>query len=1102
MQNNNTNVFPELNNLIQKLFASNDKREILNLGLGIADEVMRIIGIPDAELDQGDDELDKALPSAKFKNQKMETWFEKHPYFASGRVALYHYNKGTYPIESMFYELSDLPKKAKIAATSQLFTNWEDSDLTMLPQYKVGIDFFLCPKTKSILLVLSKKQNLRVLELSEKLTNTQIEIFRKIQGCVLFKGVDPSTNQRLPFEPQRTIHKNLWDAFQLKEVNKKFYIGISDFFQELCQYLQKHLPASASQGDVINSAQIFSNRLIGRILFAWFLKKKDIIDINQNYFDTTGLSSSDYYSTKLKKLFFCTLNTPIEKRKPDGDLITPYLNGGLFEARPSDWPNDNISFPDGWFSRLFKHLDEFNFTTDESSPEYEQIAIDPEMLGRVFENLLATIVPATSSIATERNNKGAFYTPREIVSYMCKTSLREFLKRHVGSEKDYDGIDRLIDLSDSDFLSQKSTGLSELWGIRSNKVQAQLIESLNNLKILDPACGSGAFPIGMMQLLVKTFDRLGAVYDAKILKMRLGISTEHYDSYFAKLFIIKNCLYGIDIEPMAIEISRLRAWLSLIIDDKKDVLPLPNLDFNFICANSLVPLGESHQGSLFDDEDNFKSEFAILRAQFFDAHDPAEKSKLKKYFSQLYSKEAIDSYGQSDYFRMINSWEPFISSQPAEFFDPKHMFDIDYFDIIIGNPPYINFNDIKEDSHKIYQPLKYSTYKATGDMYCLFIERGIDLLKPKGILTFITSNKWMRAGYGEALRDFISKNANPLLLVDFGGTKVFDSATVDTDIIQLAREPNIGKTVSCVIKQDCLDNLNDYIKQYCSLSYFCSSKSWIIMSNVEAKIKEKIEKVGEPLSNWNIIINYGIKTGLNEAFVINEAKRDEIIKRDPKSAELIRPILRGKDIRRYTISFKKLYLLAIDNGNKEKSIPPKNIEDYPGIKEHLDHYYHNLVNRDDRGDTPYNLRNCVYMDEFYKQKIIYPCIMRDGPHFALDKAGNYFTPAPGNIITGENLEFLLGCLCSKTYYFVLRRFYMGGGIEGELKTNRLLMLPVVPFRNESDFIVIVNSVKEIYQRIQAGVSFEHEIISIEQHVQNIIGLTDDEKNYINMYKFD
>jgi hypothetical protein len=510
--------------------------------------------------------------------------------------------------------------------------------------------------------------------------------------------------------------------------------------------------------------------------------------------------------------------------------------------------------------------------------------------------------------------------------------------------------------------------------------------------------------------------------------MRLGISTEHYDSYFAKLFIIKNCLYGIDIEPMAIEISRLRAWLSLIIDDKKDVLPLPNLDFNFICANSLVPLGESHQGSLFDDEDNFKSEFAILRAQFFDAHDPAEKSKLKKYFSQLYSKEAIDSYGQSDYFRMINSWEPFISSQPAEFFDPKHMFDIDYFDIIIGNPPYINFNDIKEDSHKIYQPLKYSTYKATGDMYCLFIERGIDLLKPKGILTFITSNKWMRAGYGEALRDFISKNANPLLLVDFGGTKVFDSATVDTDIIQLAREPNIGKTVSCVIKQDCLDNLNDYIKQYCSLSYFCSSKSWIIMSNVEAKIKEKIEKVGEPLSNWNIIINYGIKTGLNEAFVINEAKRDEIIKRDPKSAELIRPILRGKDIRRYTISFKKLYLLAIDNGNKEKSIPPKNIEDYPGIKEHLDHYYHNLVNRDDRGDTPYNLRNCVYMDDFYKPKILFQEMVQS-PCFTYDEKDHFLCLDTARIITGDKLKFLLAILNSKLFFYAVGRFY-GGGLLG------------------------------------------------------------------------
>jgi hypothetical protein len=266
------------------------------------------------------------------------------------------------------------------------------------------------------------------------------------------------------------------------------------------------------------------------------------------------------------------------------------------------------------------------------------------------------------------------------------------------------------------------------------------------------------------------------------------------------------------------------------------------------------------------------------------------------------------------------------------------------------------------------------------------------------------------------------------------------------------------------------------------------------------------------LDKWKIQIYRGILTGLNEAFVINEAKRDEIIKRDPKSAELIRPILRGKDIRRYTYKNPHLFLIC--------TFPSKNIDinNYSVIREELLSFGKEkleqsgktyLINgaivhsRKKTNNDWFETQDSInYWDEFYKQKIIYPCIMRDGPHFALDKAGNYFTPAPGNIITGENLEFLLGCLCSKTYYFVLRRFYMGGGIEGELKTNRLLMLPVVPFRNESDFIVIVNSVKEIYQRIQAGVSFEHEIISIEQHVQNIIGLSDDEKNYINMYKFD
>lgn len=985
MQNNNT-FFPELNNAIESLAKAKSKMDVLNSGLSIANEVMHILGIPYSELDQGEDELNKAFPTSRFRNQKMEGWFAKHPYFGGGRLALDHYDKGTYPIESKFYVLVDSPRKERISATSQLFPNWEDSNLTMLPQYKVGIDFFLSPKTHSVLVVLSKKRNLRVMELVDHLTHTQIEIFQKVQNCALFSGLDPKTGERLQFEPQRTIHKTLWDAFELHEVNKQFYIGIADHFTLLCQGLQKLPPEGVT--DINQSSKIFANRLIGRLLFVWFLRKKGIINEQRGYFETEKMSATDYYEEKLKPLFFKTLNVPINERPFGSDMETPYLNGGLFEAHASDWPDKKINFPEGWFDTLYEHLDKFNFTTDESSPEYEQVAIDPEMLGRVFENLLASIVPETSKAASERNNKGAFYTPREIVSYMCKISLKEYLKRHATSENDYAGIDKLIDLSDSEFLEQRSSGMSDLWGVRSQAVKTQLISALNDIKIIDPACGSGAFPIGMMQLLLKTYDRLSAIYDPSLKQMRYMRPNEHNDIYQTKLFIIQRSLYGVDIEPMAVEIARLRAWLSLIIDDKKDVEPLPNLDFNFTCANTLVPLKNKPGEQLTIDFDPsvYEKKLESLRDQYFNAHSLSQKKELRKQFREFRNEIENGSplSADNEEKKQLASWDPFNSSKPALFFDPQTMFNVSTFDIVIGNPPYINFNDIKEESHKIYEPLKYKTYKATGDMYCLFIEKGIKLLKNKGILTFITSNKWMRAGYGEPLRGYLANNSNPLLLIDFGGVKVFESATVDTDILQVAKEKNAEKTKSCLIKDESLENLSDYVQQHLTTISFNSSSSWVVISNIERRIKEKIIEHGQPLSLWNLSINYGIKTGLNEAFVISEKTKDKLISEDPKSAEIIRPILRGRDIKRYSYSFNDLYLIC--------TFPSLHIriDDYPSIKQHLlsfgierleqtgkEHVLNGtkIKSRKKTQNQWFETQDSIaYWDEFSKPKIIYPDI--------------------------------------------------------------------------------------------------------------------------------
>ena len=1121
MQDNNE-TFSKLNALVVSLSKEKDKRKFLDIGLGIADEVMHILGIPYNQLDKGDDELDKALPNAKFKNQKMEQWFEKHPYLGNARIALYHYNKGKYPIESMFYMLSDSSRKEKIAATTQLFTNWEDSQLTMIPTYKVGIDFFLSPKTKSILLVISKKTNLRVLELSEKLTNTQIEIFNKVKNVALYNGIDVKTGSKIPFEPQRTIHTTLWDAFELREVNKKFYIGIAEHFQLLCQHLWRNPPEGVDSTEIKESAKVFSSRLLGRLLFIWFLRKKGIINKDFAYFVVDSLSATEYYDKVLKKLFFNTLNTPVNERKFGEDLITPYLNGGLFEPHISDWADKKISFPEGWFNTLYNHLNEFNFTTDESSPEYEQIAIDPEMLGRVFENLLASIVSETSKAANKRNQMGAFYTPREIVTFMCKSSLKEFLKRHALSDKDYDGIDKLIDLSDSDFIFQKSTGTSDLWGTRSNVVRAALIDALNDIKILDPACGSGAFPIGMLQLLVKTYDRLNAIYDSKIGKMRPISMTEHNNVYLTKLFIIRNCLFGVDIEPMAAEISRLRAWLSLIIDDKKDVDPLPNLDFNFVCANSLVPLENSQTTSIFFDAEEYDKKYDSLISKYFNAHSRAEKEALRKEFFELLASGDTTFSNDSKLIRRVNqikSWNPFVPSKAADFFDPKKMFNVDAFDVVIGNPPYIQLQSMKELSRDLYYPLGYETYCATGDMYCMFIERGSKLLKSGGILTYITSNKWMRAGYGEKLRGYLANKTNPLLLIDFGGTKVFDSATVDTDILQVSKEKNQGKTISCEIKNDsgnndnkeCLDNLSDYVQHNFSITSFHTLENWVICEDLDDKIKAKIEKFGKRLGEWNLNIYRGILTGYNDAFIIDQKTKDSLISQNPNCADFIRPILRGRDIKKYNYSYSNLFLLCL--------FPSKayNINDFPFVKQYLESfgihrleqtgktYFENGVKIKARKKTTnkwFETQDSIaYWNEFSKQKIIYPCIMRDGPHFMFDTKGNFYTIAPGNIITGDHLEYLLGYLCSKTIYFCLRKFYMGGGIEGELKTNRLLKLPIPIYQANMSCIEIEKIVNLIIVHLDSEQEKNNYESELENLIQNSLGLSKEEKDYINSYNF-
>ena len=949
-------TFPHINDLVQKLHETHD----IAVAVELANAIMDVLNVGTQWKMQEPAEIyDKnVIPKRTFRNEKQQDWFCEHAFYPGQRVALYHFCEEAAPYESKFYQLNKNATKAVVAAGVMLTPNWEDSATTQNSHYKVGIDFFLNNTDDGLLMVSSNKFNLRVLEFKEKLTNTQIEILNNLSGLGTIKGLDKSGNfvedeakiAEPELEPQRAIHKKLWESLALKTINKKFYAGIAEHFSLLYQNMK-------AQGFDETKSKVFATRLIGRILFCWFLAKKNIVKSLPEHFGTYD---------KLKVLFYDTLNTPVSERKID-DVETPYLNGGLFEIHADDLVEEEIPFPENWLSSLYDHLQEYNFTTDESSPEYQQVAIDPEMLGCVFESLLGQI-GAEDGGRSQRNDTGAFYTPREIVQFMCKSCLREHLYSSTPDAM-HNQVDAILDRSDSHWLTNHSNSLRDVKDVRE-----KVLDALRSFKVLDPACGSGAFPMGMLQLILKCRQRLDV--DSKLKPHEM------------KKEILGNNIFGVDINPMAAEISRLRAWLSLMVDVDttnkqalKNIEPLPNLDFKFVCANTLVSLSEDKDEfgttSLFANEvDKHASMLANARNEYFSAKTPQQKASLKQHYFELRDdiKLRRDATGRSEKNDQLATWDPFDTSTSCEFFDSTEMFSIPKFDCVIGNPPYVQIQKLDAETKRTYKDQHFSTFDSMGDLYCLFYERAKDFLKPRGVACFITSNKWMRAAYGEKLRKWLCGCVNAKTLVDLG-SGVFDSATVDTNILLYSNEES-DTCVSCVEAkgEEASNNLTQYVSDNVSLMNFTAGESWVVLTDIEKSIKAKIEAHGIPLKDWDIKINRGILTGCNDAFIIDGKTKDELIAKDPKSAEILKPILRGRDIHRFSYDFADKWLIASHNGyvdDEGKEVPPINIEDYPAIKDWLDGFWDKIERRQDQGSTPYNLRNCAYMPDFEKPKIVW-----------------------------------------------------------------------------------------------------------------------------------
>ena len=767
----------------------------------------------------------------------------------------------------------------------------------------------------------------------------------------------------------------------------------------------------------------------------------------------------------------------------------PFLNGGLFACLDTEDDTGKVRYADG-FSRnakkqpivpnrlffaapqivdlsaafgdakkkkasvrgLLHILHDYKFTIAESTPVEQEIALDPELLGNVFENLLASYNPETGTNA--RRQTGSFYTPRPIVDYMVDESLKAYL------------ADALVKALPTTPAADAKAGLDILFAytekehVFSEAELDALITAINACNILDPACGSGAYPVGILHKLVFILGKLDP-HNEKWRQRQVAKAEEIEDiearessvrainadfannalDYGRKLYLIENCIYGADIQPIAIQISKLRFFISLICDQRTHrdkarnlgVRPLPNLETKFVAANTLLGLNLPKNRSLFENKTVVQLEKALetVRHRYFSAQSRKAKLALQKKDRELTQKIIDqlkhDSFGNEDVYRRI-AWNPYDHSSVADFFDPGKMFGPaldDGFDLVIGNPPYVQIQKFSAAHKAAWAEQKFKTYAAMADIYCLFYERGVQLLKEGGHLSYITSNKWMRAGYGEKLRDFFCKDVAVEEVIDFGGVPVFNAAMVDTAIVRLTKSVPQASFPSSVITRSfsIQDSLADYVQDN-AVPFkrpVEGTASWVVMSPERFRIKQAVEQQGVPLEKWQIAIYRGILTGYNEAFYISTAQRDAFIAKDPRCAELIVPLLRGRNVDRYATQWAaaedEKWMINSHNGVKELGIPPVNLRvEYPVLWNHLVAHQEKLSVRLDKGDHWSNLRNCAYINDFQKPKIVYPNMTKYLP-FYLDTTEHFFVNDKAFILTSEteSLAYLTAALNSTVF---------------------------------------------------------------------------------------
>lgn len=690
--------------------------------------------------------------------------------------------------------------------------------------------------------------------------------------------------------------EELEQRFALEVVNREFYNEIAFLFTKLVggerksgstlrnfePLLKMPKPSSPSDG------REFGVRLLGRIVFCWFLKQKKgswgISLLPDSVVPWDLSDNSKIYSEIFEPLFFEILNVPLESRKKkfrneELDLV-PYLNGGLFEPLPGPsgdgyQTTSELVVPDEWFRELFEILNHYSFTIDENTSFDVELSVDPEMLGRIFENLLAEINPETGESA--RKATGSFYTPRIIVDYMVDRTLSLYIQKAAGIS--VDKVDALISYDKTDDLVSPLT----------ESEKTCVVKAINRFTALDPACGSGAFPMGLLQKLIyvlevvdpdcsKWIDEQCSILPSEIKKQVRNSLKIKGPEYVRKLGLIRQCIYGIDIQPIATEISRLRCFLTLIVDEKVDDLqenrgiePLPNLEFKFVTANSLLSLEKTsekvYEGTLFENGD-LVEELTDIRRSFFSAVSE-EKDQIRSEFKNVQAKmrrglSQTKSEVSSKYEKLSN-WKPF-SLEATNWFDAKWMFGLDQFSVVLANPPYLGEKGHKEVFGELKEGTLGAYYSKNMDLFYFFFHLAINLTADGGHIAFITTNYYPTATFAQVLRTDLRDRTSPKELINFNELRIFEAAPGQHNLITVLEKSSdtsdcriVNASKKGVASQDVLRQVLGGDAEVCTVtltngSIFHGVEAYIRFSTPEGdSVLEKLSDLEDHLGDVCIV---------------------------------------------------------------------------------------------------------------------------------------------------------------------------------------------------------------------------------------------------------